>query len=106
MPRGVGYPAKSGSLLLKDTQKRMETPHMSYSEVTRYLKSHLPAKIQWDGTTGGFREYKIAVEGFYTQMQLTICLTRSFSKSMLSVDRPEPLIIPCYQNTSRSPDHS
>ena len=34
LPRGVGYPAKSGSLLLKDTRKRMETPHVSYSEVT------------------------------------------------------------------------
>ena len=104
LPRGVGYPAKSGSLLLKDTQKRLETPHMSYSEVTRYLKSHLPAKIQWDGTTGGFREYKIAVEGFYTQMQADYLFDKKFQQIYVkcgparTIDHP---LLPKYIKISR-----
>ena len=78
LPREVGYPAKQGRSLLEDTQKIMETPHLSYSEFPRYLKNHLPAKIQWDGTTTGFQEYKVAVEGFYTQMYADYLFDRSF----------------------------
>ena len=41
---------------------------MSYSKLCpNILKNHLPAKMQWDGTTTGFQEYKAAIEGFFVQ---------------------------------------
>ena len=53
---------------------------MSYSLSTRFLKNQIPSKIQWDGTTEGFTEYKIAVEGFYTQMYADFLFDERFQK--------------------------
>ena len=104
LPREVGYPAKQGRSLLEDTQKIMETPHLSYSEFPRYLKNHLPAKMQWDGTTTGFQEYKVAVEGFYTQMYADYLFDRSFQRLYVkygpawTVDHP---LLPKYIKITR-----
>ena len=104
LPRGIGYPAKKGRSLLEDTRKRMQTPHMSYSEFPRYLKNHLPAKIQWDGTTTGFQEYKVAVEGFYTQMYADYLFDKRFQQLYVkhgpaqTVDHP---LLPKYIKISR-----
>ena len=73
LPRGNGFPAHEKSIRIRgshpeDDVSRLETSHMSYSNMyPKILKNHLPAKIQWDGTTTGFQEYKAAIEGFYVQ---------------------------------------
>ena len=53
---------------------------MSFSEFPHHLKTHLPAKIQWDGTTAGFHEYKMAIEGFYTKMYADYLFDKRFQK--------------------------
>ena len=53
---------------------------MSYSDYPKYLKNTLPAKLQWDGTTHGFQEYKIAIEGFYTQQYSDYLFDKRFQR--------------------------
>ena len=62
-------PYESNEFLRKcetDRASRSASPQASYSEPTRYLKSsQVPTKIQWDGTLGSFREYRMGIEGYY-----------------------------------------
>ena len=44
------------------------------------MKNTLPAKLQWDGTTHGFQEYKIAIEGFYTQQYSDYLFDKRFQR--------------------------
>ena len=73
MGRGEEYPAYKGEQVVEYYSsgnphvERMETSHSSFSLGPKFLKNHIPAKVQWDGTTTGFQDYKYAMEGFYTQ---------------------------------------
>ena len=84
--RGENYPAYRGKLLEKDyrnrydSEDRLITSHTSYSLSPQIIKSHLPAKIQWDGSRTGFQEYRYAIEGFYTQCQSSYLFDERFHK--------------------------
>ena len=68
LKRGTGFPAYQGRDILNyDSEDRISTSHISYSLGPQIIKTQLPGRIQWDGTRRGFSDYRVAIEGFYTQ---------------------------------------
>lgn len=103
--RGQNYPAFEGEALARGVHHDgLTTPHTSYSIGLQYIRSHLPEKIQWDGTTKGFQEYKYAIEGFYTQCNSSYLFDERFHKLYVKygpsvvIDHPD---LPRYINITR-----
>ena len=108
LPRRQGFPAYKGPMIrqaMEDSEDRLSTPYMSYSPTNQNIRGCLPAKLQWDGTTAGFQDYKYAIEGFYTQCNAAYLFDPTFHKIYIevgpsrSLDHPD---LPRYIKVSRS----